>query len=289
MSPGGDARNRGDSKQRHTGLVGPSVLSASDPSLTHAQGADHGGLAGLQVIMDEVGRGTATHDGTAIAWAALAHLHNVNRARTLFATHYHEVAERSAALPAAACQQTRIHFGEQVGQHANDRGQRAPSTSLIHPSCACRAGRAGRTGRAGRAHFALPGWLHVHLPGHPGPGGQVLRHPGRPHGRYGTPPVRVPAAPKCISYERLWDARTGLPADVVAMAHQTLQELEAASARARTAATATIIPAPSVPVPTSPSPPVEHVAIQRLRALRVDAVTPRAALDLLYDLKETVT
>ena len=76
------------------------------------------GLAGLQVIMDEVGRGTATHDGTAIAWAALAHLHNVNRARTLFATHYHEVAERSEALPAAACQQTRIHFGEQVGHGA---------------------------------------------------------------------------------------------------------------------------------------------------------------------------
>ncbi len=43
------------------------------------------------VILDEIGRGTATFDGLSIAWAAIEHLHEVNRCRALFATHYHEL------------------------------------------------------------------------------------------------------------------------------------------------------------------------------------------------------
>ena len=43
------------------------------------------------VILDEIGRGTATYDGLSIAWATIEHLHEVNRCRTLFATHYHEL------------------------------------------------------------------------------------------------------------------------------------------------------------------------------------------------------
>lgn len=43
------------------------------------------------VILDEIGRGTATFDGLSIAWAAIEHLHEVNRCRSLFATHYHEL------------------------------------------------------------------------------------------------------------------------------------------------------------------------------------------------------
>ena len=43
------------------------------------------------VILDEVGRGTSTWDGLAIAWAVVEHLHEVNRCRALFATHYHEL------------------------------------------------------------------------------------------------------------------------------------------------------------------------------------------------------
>ncbi|RSK30710.1 DNA mismatch repair protein MutS [Rhodovulum iodosum] len=43
------------------------------------------------VILDEIGRGTATYDGLSIAWATLEHLHDVNRCRALFATHYHEL------------------------------------------------------------------------------------------------------------------------------------------------------------------------------------------------------
>ena len=51
------------------------------------------------VILDEIGRGTATFDGLSIAWAAIEHLHESNKCRTLFATHYHELTALSARLP----------------------------------------------------------------------------------------------------------------------------------------------------------------------------------------------
>ena len=51
------------------------------------------------VILDEIGRGTATFDGLSIAWAAIEQLHETNRCRTLFATHYHELTALSAKLP----------------------------------------------------------------------------------------------------------------------------------------------------------------------------------------------
>ena len=50
------------------------------------------------VILDEIGRGTATFDGLSIAWAVLEHLHDVNGCRGLFATHYHELTELAARL-----------------------------------------------------------------------------------------------------------------------------------------------------------------------------------------------
>jgi DNA mismatch repair protein MutS len=50
------------------------------------------------IILDEIGRGTATFDGLAIAWAAIEHLHETNRARTLFATHFHELTRLAAKL-----------------------------------------------------------------------------------------------------------------------------------------------------------------------------------------------
>ena len=52
------------------------------------------------VILDEIGRGTATYDGLSIAWATLEHLHDVNRCRALFATHYHEMTQLSDKMPA---------------------------------------------------------------------------------------------------------------------------------------------------------------------------------------------
>ncbi|MEH6360224.1 MAG: DNA mismatch repair protein MutS, partial [Amylibacter sp.] len=54
------------------------------------------------VILDEIGRGTATYDGLSIAWATLEHLHDVNKCRCLFATHYHELTGLSSKLKGLA-------------------------------------------------------------------------------------------------------------------------------------------------------------------------------------------
>jgi len=51
------------------------------------------------VILDEIGRGTATYDGLSIAWATLENLHNINKCRALFATHYHELTGLTVSLP----------------------------------------------------------------------------------------------------------------------------------------------------------------------------------------------
>ena len=51
------------------------------------------------VVLDEIGRGTATYDGLALAWAVIEHIHQRIRARTLFATHYHELTELADQLP----------------------------------------------------------------------------------------------------------------------------------------------------------------------------------------------
>ncbi|WP_073144655.1 DNA mismatch repair protein MutS [Litoreibacter ascidiaceicola] len=51
------------------------------------------------VILDEIGRGTATYDGLSIAWATLEHLHATNTCRALFATHYHELTALAGKLP----------------------------------------------------------------------------------------------------------------------------------------------------------------------------------------------
>ena len=51
------------------------------------------------IILDEIGRGTSTFDGLSIAWSVAEHLHNNVGAKTLFATHYHELTELSATLP----------------------------------------------------------------------------------------------------------------------------------------------------------------------------------------------
>ena len=60
------------------------------------------------VILDEIGRGTATFDGLSIAWATIEHLHEVNRCRALFATHYHELVALAARLPALSPHAMRV-------------------------------------------------------------------------------------------------------------------------------------------------------------------------------------
>jgi DNA mismatch repair protein MutS len=51
------------------------------------------------IVLDEIGRGTSTFDGLSIAWAVAEHLHGAVGAKTLFATHYHELTELAATLP----------------------------------------------------------------------------------------------------------------------------------------------------------------------------------------------
>jgi DNA mismatch repair protein MutS len=71
------------------------------------------------VILDEIGRGTATFDGLSIAWATVEHLQEINRCRTLFATHYHELTALAAKLPALAvhCMRVKEWQGEVVFLH----------------------------------------------------------------------------------------------------------------------------------------------------------------------------
>ena len=60
------------------------------------------------VILDEIGRGTATFDGLAIAWATAEHLCLKNKSRALFATHFHEMTALAERLPSLACVTMRV-------------------------------------------------------------------------------------------------------------------------------------------------------------------------------------
>ncbi|MDA0952809.1 MAG: DNA mismatch repair protein MutS, partial [Proteobacteria bacterium] len=80
------------------------------------------------VILDEIGRGTATFDGLSIAWSVLEHLHETNGCRALFATHYHELTALAARLDALVPHtmrvkewQNEIRFLYEVGKGAADR------------------------------------------------------------------------------------------------------------------------------------------------------------------------
>jgi DNA mismatch repair protein MutS len=80
------------------------------------------------VILDEIGRGTATFDGLSIAWAALEYLHEHNQSRALFATHYHELTSLQKTLSRLKCMtmavkewQGEIKFMHHVEEGAADR------------------------------------------------------------------------------------------------------------------------------------------------------------------------
>jgi DNA mismatch repair protein MutS len=80
------------------------------------------------VILDEIGRGTATYDGLSIAWATLEHLHDVNCSRALFATHYHEMTALAGKLKGVTNATVRVMewegdviFLHEVQQGAADR------------------------------------------------------------------------------------------------------------------------------------------------------------------------
>ena len=172
------------------------------------------------VILDEIGRGTATYDGLSIAWAVVEHLHDVNKCRGLFATHYHELTQLAARLAELAPHTMRVKEwqGDVVFLH-----EVAPGT-------------------ADRSYG-----IHV---------GQLA----------------------------------GLPAAVTARAEQVLEKLEAGDGSPRAADLADDLPLFSATPPRAsggragargPSPVDDAVA-----ALNPDEMTPRDALDFLYDLKK---
>ncbi len=80
------------------------------------------------VILDEIGRGTATFDGLSIAWAVIEHLHNSTQCRALFATHYHELTTLTESLSALSCHTMKVKewkgdlvFLHEVTEGAADR------------------------------------------------------------------------------------------------------------------------------------------------------------------------
>jgi DNA mismatch repair protein MutS len=118
------------------------------------------------VILDEIGRGTATFDGLAIAWAAVEHLHEKNRARALFATHYHELTALSSRLDQLTCVTMRVRewndtivFLHEVAKGAADRsyGIHVAKLAGLPPAVIARAEevlRALEEGREGHKPLA---------------------------------------------------------------------------------------------------------------------------------------
>lgn len=169
------------------------------------------------VILDEIGRGTATYDGLSIAWATLEHLHEVNGCRGLFATHYHELTKLGTTLAGVTNATVRVKEfeGEVIFLHEVSKGTADRS--------------------------------------------------------YGVQVARL----------------AGLPGSVVDRARVILDTLEQGKAEGRKAAMLDDLPlfsaAPAAPRarPEAGESPVEA----RLSALSPDELSPRAALDLIYELK----
>jgi DNA mismatch repair protein MutS len=91
------------------------------------------------VVVDEIGRGTSTYDGLAIAWAVAEHLHDVIGCRALFATHYHELTELATSRPGIDnwSVSAREHAGDIVFLHKLTHG---PSSRSYGVACARLAG-----------------------------------------------------------------------------------------------------------------------------------------------------
>jgi len=119
------------------------------------------------VILDEIGRGTATFDGLSIAWAVLEYLHNVNHCRAVFATHFHELTALAGHLPRLSNHtmkvrewQNEVIFLHEVGNGATDRsyGVQVARLAGLPEGGPRRAGPAGKpvADRQNRRYFAGP-------------------------------------------------------------------------------------------------------------------------------------
>jgi DNA mismatch repair protein MutS len=172
------------------------------------------------VILDEIGRGTATFDGLSIAWACVEHLHETNRCRALFATHYHELTSLAGRLDALANHTMRVK--EWQGQVV---------------------------------------FLH-----------EVA--PGAADRSYGIHVARL----------------AGLPEAAVQRAEQVLETLEQgeqAGALQRLAEDLPLFAAMAEPRRTAePAPKGPSAAEARLAEINPDDLTPKQALELLYELRD---
>ncbi len=129
------------------------------------------------VVLDEIGRGTSTYDGLAIAWAVAEHLHDVIGCRAMFATHYHELTDLCATRP--GCESwsvsAREHDGDIVFLHKLQRGAASRSYGV---ACARLAGLPELVLTRARTILgdlergsALPGGAHASMRGR-GKGGR---------------------------------------------------------------------------------------------------------------------
>jgi len=168
------------------------------------------------VILDEIGRGTATFDGLAIAWATAEHLHETTRARALFATHYHELTALCERLAHAACVTMRV-------REWND--------TIV--------------------------FLH-----------EVA--PGTADRSYGIHVAKL----------------AGMPGAVLARAQEVLRALEDGREGHKPLAKIDDLPlfAPQKPAPAKPS-----ALEETLRGIDPDALSPRAALELVYALRKMIS
>ncbi|WP_235962719.1 DNA mismatch repair protein MutS [Jannaschia marina] len=172
------------------------------------------------VILDEIGRGTATYDGLSIAWATLEHLHDVNRCRALFATHYHEMTALSAKL--SGVENATVAVREWEGE-----------VIFLHEV---------REGAADRS--------------------------------YGVQVAKL----------------AGLPEAVVARARDVLDALEAGEREGGAKPKAIIddLPLFAATPPPATAPHKPSAAEEKLRDVLPDELTPKAALELVYELKGLV-
>ncbi|HZB93690.1 MAG TPA: DNA mismatch repair protein MutS [Stellaceae bacterium] len=154
------------------------------------------------VILDEIGRGTATFDGLSIAWAAVEHLHEVNRCRALFATHYHELTALAAKLAHLACYTMRVKewqgdvvFLHEVAPGAADRsyGIHVAKLAGLPPPAVARAEEVLALLEKGEQQGALAR-LADDLP---------LFSAARPKGTAGTEPSALDAALAAIDPDAL--------------------------------------------------------------------------------------
>ncbi len=206
------------------------------------------------VIVDEIGRGTGTLDGLAIAWAVLEALHAM-RARTLFATHFHELARLAPALPRLRPHTMRVkeHRGSVVFLHEVAEGAAGRSWG-VH--VAGLAGVPSPTVRRAAALLAAlerqRGGLGADLPLFADLPTEAEFHQHEPHLPEAHPHEPRPYEPR--------------PPE----------------------------PRPPEPRPPEPRPPEAHLPApdplhQAVAAIEPDRLSPREALDLIYRLRELLT